>query len=100
MFVHAVDQPALPPISMPDRFQHDIAYFMTPSGENGVPALGDGEYWIRLEEASKWLEDGVIEVVSPLDAGRKAEVEITEAQEAWLEWMVANKVQHVRLVAA
>jgi hypothetical protein len=97
MLVHAVDRPELPPIEMPARFHHDIAYFMTPSGEDGAPELGEGEYWVRLDSAGTWLNDGVLDVVSPLDAGRKAEIEISEDQEAWLEWMVTNKIQHVRL---
>jgi len=70
---------------------------MTPSGEPGVPKLVQREYWVRTEDAELWLEDGVILVVSPLDVAAKAELELTEEQEAWLEWMVANGVQHVRL---
>ena len=82
---------------MPDRFRTDIAYFMTPPGEEGVPPLGPGEYWIRASDARQWLEDLVVRVVSPLDAAAKAEVELTEEQEGWLEWMVRNQIEHVRL---
>lgn len=95
--VHAVGKQDLPPFEMPDRFKTQIVYFMTPAGEPGVPALGPREYWIRGEEARQWLHDFVVSVVSPLDAASKAEFELTEEQEAWLEWMVAHDVQHVRL---
>ena len=95
--VHAVDRPELSPFVMPDRFRTEVAYFMTPAGEPGVPALGPREYWVRTEDARQWLEDFVVYVVSPLDAAAKAELELTEAQEAWLEWMVENRVQHIRL---
>jgi hypothetical protein len=95
--VHAVDKQGLPPFAMPDRFKTQVVYFMTPAGEPGVPPLGPHEYWIRREEAQQWLQDFVVSVVSPLDAASKAEFELTDEQEAWLEWMVAHEVQHVRL---
>lgn len=98
MLVYAVDTPDLPPLEMPPRFVTDVAYFMTPAGDHGVPELNAGEYWIRREDALRWLEDLVVEVVSPLDAEAKAEIELTEEQEAWLEWMVENEVERIRLV--
>ena len=97
MRVYSVEKPELASFEMPDRFRTEIAYFMTPPGEPGVPELAAHEYWIRSQDAQAWLEDGVVLVVSPLDAEAKAEVELTDEQEAWLEWMVANKIQHVRL---
>ncbi len=98
--VFAVDRPDLPPFTMPDRFKTQVVYFMTPAGEPGVPPLGPHEYWIRLEDARQWLEDFVVSVVSPLDAEARAEFELSEEQEAWLDWMVAHQVQHVRLESA
>jgi hypothetical protein len=97
MLVHSVQQPTLAPFSMPARFRTDVAYFMTPAGEHGAPELGSREYWISLEDARQWLDDGGIEVVSPLDAASKAEIELTDEQEAFLEWLIANEIQHVRL---
>lgn len=99
MQVHAVDQPTVAPIEMPDRFRHDIAYFMTPSGENEVPELPDGEFWIRTDDARRWLDDLVFEIISPLDSQNVAEVEITEEQEAFFEWMLEHDVNRVRLQA-
>jgi hypothetical protein len=100
MRVFAVDRPELPPYEMPARFKTDVVYFITPAGEHGVPKLASNEYWIRLDDARKWLDELVIEVVSPLDAAAKAEIELTEEQERWLEWMVAHGVEHVRLEAS
>ncbi len=73
---------------------------MTPAGEGGVPKLPPGEYWVRLADARTCLDDGVVRLVSPLDSATKAEIELSEEQEAWLEWMVANGVEHIRLETA
>ena len=97
MRVYSVQQRDLPPFEMPARFRTQIAYFMTPSGEHGAPELKPGEYWIRQDDARRWLDDGVVSIISPLDAEAKAEIELTDEQEAWLEWMVANRIEHVRL---
>jgi len=97
MRVHAVNRPELAPLDMPARFKHDIAYFMTPAGEAGVPPLGAGEYWVRLDDARRLLDDGVLVLVSPLDSENHTEVEISEDQEKWLEWMIAHQIEHVRI---
>ena len=97
VFVYAVDRPDLEPFRMPDRFRHEITYFMTVSGEGGVPKLPAGEYLVRMADAKAALEDGAVRIVSPLDSASKAEIELSEEQEAWLEWMVKSGVEHVRL---
>ena len=94
----SLDHPELPPLVMPDRFRTEIVYFMTPAGDRGAPkTLGSKEYWIAAADAAKWLEDGVICLISPLDAASKAEIEISEDHETWLEWMVNHQIQHVRV---
>jgi hypothetical protein len=97
MKIYAVERPELPPLEMPDRFRLQIVYFMTPPGLHGVPELPPGDYWIRLDDARKWLDNLVVEVVSPLDAESKAEIELTDEQEAWLQWLVDHQIQHVRI---
>ncbi len=97
MRVYAVGRPELAPLEMPARFKHDVAYFMTPAGERGVPELPAGEYWIAADDARRFLDEGVLLLVSPLDSESKAEVEISEDQERWLEWLVEHQVEHVRL---
>ncbi len=95
--VRAAGRPDVPPLTMPERFRTDIAYFMSVPGEEGVPPLGEGEYWVRLSDARRWLAEGVIYLVSPLDSQNKTEVEITEEQEDWLRWMVEHGVERIRL---
>jgi len=95
--VYAVARPELSPYAMPDRFRHEIAYFMTPSGHGGVPPLAAGEYWVRRDDAREWLDSGVLRIVSPLDSHNQAEIELSEEQEGWLEWMRSNEIEHIRL---
>ena len=98
MKLSSLDQPTAPPLDLPAKFRTEIVFFMTPPGENGAPArLGENEYWIDLEEARQWLDDGCLYVVSPLDAQNKAQIELTEEHEAFLEWLVKHSVQHVKL---
>jgi hypothetical protein len=97
MLVHAVNRSDVAPLVMPDRFRTDIAYFMTPPGEHGVGRMPPREYWIRLDDAKTWLDEGVVAVVSPLDSQNTIEFELSEEQENWLRWMVANGIEHVRL---
>jgi hypothetical protein len=59
--------------------------------------LAASEYWIRQEDAHKWLEEGVFRIVSPLDSANRTEVELSEEQEEWLEWMVREGVEQIRL---
>ena len=100
MKIIAVDQPSIPPLDMPDRFRMEIVYFMTPPGQRGAPATpGENEYWINLDDARRWLDEMVVYVVSPLDAENQAEIELTEYHETFLQWLVTNNVQHVRIAA-
>jgi hypothetical protein len=97
MKIIAINQPNIPPLEMPDRFRMEIPFFMTPAGDRGAPAdLGENEYWIDLDEARRWLDELVVYVVSPLDAENQAEIELTEYHEAFLQWLIAHKVQRVK----
>lgn len=96
--VSAVDRPEVAPFAMPDRFRHDVTYFATPAGvQDAPPTLGAREYWIRVDDVRRVLDDGVIIIVSPLDSASRTEIEITEEQERWLEWLLQHGVQHVRI---
>ncbi len=97
LHVSAVTRPDLPTLEMPERFRTDVAYFMTPSGEPGVPPLPRGEYWIRLVDAGRWLSEGGIRVISPLDSQKQSEIELSEEQEMFLEWLVHHAIEHVRI---
>ncbi len=95
--VIAVDRPELAPLEMPDRFQRDVIYFVTLNDDPQQKPLPKHEYWICREDAQRLLDEGVFDLVSPLDASKNAEVEISEEQEVWLEWMTANEVERIRI---
>lgn len=98
LLVIAVDRTDVPPCSMPERFRHDVTYFATPAGVQDAPGkLAEREYWIRSDDARRILDDGVITIVSPLDSASRTEIEITEDQERWLQWLQDHQVQHVRV---
>lgn len=96
VLVYPVDQPQIAPFSMSDRFRHEVTYFMSIPGEGGVPNMPPGEYWVGLENARNWLEEGAISLVSPLSESR-TDVELSEEQEDWLEWLLDHGIQHVRV---
>jgi hypothetical protein len=92
-----IDRPNVAPLQLSDRFRKEVVYFMTPSDSDGAPQLRKDEYWIRSEDAKRWLDDGVFTLVSPLDAHSVAEIELSEEQEIWLEWMVKHEISTIRL---
>ena len=96
MKIYAPDRPDVPPFEASARLRHEVAYFMSVPGEKGTPQVDEGEYWIDAVSARRWLDDGVISVVSPLDSENQTEVELSEEQEAWLEWMLAHRVSRIR----
>ncbi len=96
--VFSIEKPELPPLSMPERFKHDIIYFGTPAGDPDAPeTLAKGDWWLPQAEARRIYDEGVVRIVSPLDSSTTAELEITEEQEAWLEWMIENGIEQLRL---
>ncbi len=80
------------------RFRSQLVYFMSSPGEPGVPDLGEGEYWFDPVQVAKWMDEGVFYLVSPLDVANMTEVEITEEQEDFLQWLGSNGVRHIRIV--
>lgn len=70
---------------------------MTPPDAEGVPSLAAGEYWVSLAETRRVLDEGVVRIVSPLDVDCHAEVEISEDQERWLNWLLEHQIEHIRL---
>lgn len=98
LLVHAVTHSQLPPFRMPDRFRTDISHFATPAGTGDAPQkLGDNEFWISADDAEKLYDDGVFRIVSILDNENRTELELSEEQEALLEWLLEHKIRHVRL---
>jgi hypothetical protein len=94
----AVGRPEVSPLPISQRLRSQVVYFMTPMGSSGVPSLGENEYWIASDDVARWLSDGVLCLVSPLDSENFTEVELSDEQEAMIEWLAKNQVQHVRVV--
>jgi len=70
---------------------------MTPGDHPEAPSLAVDEYWIRTVDAQRWLDEGVISIMSPLAAEATADIELTEYHERWLEWLIAHGVEHIRV---
>lgn len=93
-----IDRPEVPPLAISPRLRSQLVYFMSAPGAEGMPELGEDEYWFAPNEVATWLDDGVFYLVSPLDTANMTEVEITEEQEAMLNWLSSTGVRHVRAV--
>lgn len=93
-----LDQQSLAPFELSARLRSQLVYFGTASGSPEVPELGENEFWFDAADVKKWVDDGVINLVSPLDTANTTEVELSEEQEDFLAWLNTNQVQHVRIV--
>ena len=93
-----VDRPNVPPLSISGRTKSQLVYFMSTPNSPGVPPLAASEYWFARSEVTRWLQEGVFYLVSPLDSANKTEVELSEEQEAFLQWLDQNRIEHVRVV--
>ncbi len=98
--VMSVDNPAAPPLDISARLRSQLVYFMTPPDAPHVPPLEANDYWIDADQAAQWSEEGVFELVSPLDSENMTTIELSEEQEIFIEWLVTHQVQHIRLQAA
>jgi hypothetical protein len=92
-----IDRPEVAPRPISPRLRSQLVYFTSAAGATGVPDLAEGEYWFAAAEVDGWIEDGVFYLVSPLDTANMTEVELTEEQEALLQWLKDAGVQHVRV---
>ena len=93
-----LDRPEVAPRPVSSRLRGQLVYFTSPAGAPGVPTLGEREYFFAAEDVVRWLDDGIIALVSPLDTANMTEVELSEEQEEFLQWLRDNRVQHARLV--
>lgn len=92
-----VDRPEVAPLPISPRLRSQLVYFISAPGAPGVPPLAEGEFFFAAGDVARWLDDGVIYLVSPLDTANQTEVELSEEQEALLNWLKVNRVQHARL---
>lgn len=88
-----LDRAEVAPLPVSPRLRSQIMYFATAAG----PPTGEDEYRFDAAEVAQWLEDGVIELVSPLDTANMTEVELSEEQEAVLGWLMKHKISHVKV---
>ncbi|ADV63995.1 hypothetical protein Isop_3438 [Isosphaera pallida ATCC 43644] len=95
--LNPVDRPDAPALPISERLRGQLVYFLTPADTPGLPPLGENEYWFAADEVARWLEDGVIRLVSPLDTANLTEVELTEEQEAFLGWLKTYNIRHVKV---
>jgi hypothetical protein len=93
-----LDPPGIAPFAISPRLRTQLNYFASPAGAPGVPPLAPGEFWFDSGDVDRWITDGVFYLVSPLDTAHMTEVELTEEQEALLNWLKSKVVRHVRAV--
>lgn len=92
-----LDRPEVAPRPISPRLRTQLVYFCSAQGAPGVPAVGEHEFYFAEHDVAKWLDDGVMYLVSPLDTANMTEVELSEEQESFLQWLQSRKVHHVRL---
>jgi hypothetical protein len=93
-----IDHPSVAPLTISERLRSQIVYFASGPGDPGVPSLGEDEYFLARADLEPILDEGVLRLVSPLDTANTTEVELSEEQEALLEWLKRFQIQHVRVV--
>lgn len=92
-----VDCPEIAALPISLRLRNQLVYFMSARDTEGIPDLGEDDFWFAADEVAKWVDEGVFYLVSPLDTENMTEVELTEEQESLLAWLNSKQVQHVRL---
>lgn len=92
-----LDRPEVAPLPITLRLRKELVYFMSARDTPGIPPLGDDDFWFDADEVATWVDEGVFYLVSPLDTDNMTEVELTEEQEALLNWLHTQKVRHVRI---
>lgn len=93
-----IDRPDVAPLTVSGRMRSQLVYFMSASDAPGVPTLGEGEFFFADDDIEKWLDEGVIYLVSPLDTANYTEVELSEEQELFLNWLKTHQVRHVKVL--
>lgn len=92
-----IERPDVVPRPISPRLRSQLVYFSAPAEAEGVPSLGPDECFFREAEVDRWLDEGVLLLVSPLDTANMTEVELEEEQEAMLGWIKANRAWRVRI---
>ncbi len=93
-----IDRADVAPRPISPRFRSQLIYFIGSPDSPEAPPLAEGELWFDSKEIDRWISDGVFYLVSPLDTANMTEVELTEEQEDFLNWLKSADVRHVRVV--
>ncbi|GIW88365.1 MAG: hypothetical protein KatS3mg108_2689 [Isosphaeraceae bacterium] len=93
-----LDRPGVAPLPISPRLRGQLIHLCSHEGRPGGAELGPDEFYFAAERVARLLEEGYLELVSPLDTEKMTEVELTEEQEELLEWLRDQGVQHVRVV--
>jgi hypothetical protein len=89
----ALDRDGVTPRPLSPRLRSQLNYFVAASSGPHV----DNEFRFDPDEVRRWVDDGVILLVSPLDTAHATEVELSEEQEDFLGWLLAHEVWHIRV---
>lgn len=92
-----LDPPGPAPFPLSDRLRSQLVYFQADPDSPGRPKPGNDEYLFDRDDVARWLDDGFVSLVSPLDTDHPAEVELTEEQEELLGWLAAHDVRRARV---
>lgn len=92
-----LDRPETAPYRLSDRLRSQLVYFTAGPDAPGRPELGENEYWFDRDDVKRWITEGVFYLVSPLDTENMTEVELSEEQDALLNWLDRNEVRHARV---
>jgi hypothetical protein len=98
VLLQAVDQPDVAAKAISSRLRSQIAYFSHSEPGHQPPTLGENEYFFPAKEVARILDDGCVQLVSPLDTANMTEVELSDEQEDLLNWLLDNKIQHIRVL--
>ena len=92
-----LNRPDVPARAITERLRNQLVYFMTARDTPDLPPLGELDFYFAPAEVATWVDEGVFLLVSPLDTDAMTEVELSEEQEAFLQWLQDKQVCHVRL---
>ncbi|RMF86996.1 MAG: hypothetical protein D6736_13800 [Nitrospinota bacterium] len=99
--LHPLDKTDVEPFPISERLRSQLHYFAGPPDHPAAPPdLKPGEYWFHIPELESYLEQGAFSVISPLDLANATEIELSEEQEALLQWLVTHEIRHTRLERA
>ena len=94
----AIDKPTVDPYEISQTLRGQLHYFTEGASARQWEHSGDpNAFFFPLELTSELYDEGVFYVTSPLDDQNQAEIEITEEQEDFLDWLISNQIEKVKV---